>query len=294
VAVLDRCTEPVAQDARGAASPESPAARLSLPGTPVPGACLPTDPRSFLSAIKPASIRNTLLNTLPEETLALVLPHLRRVELPGRHTLHAADAPIDAVHFLETGYASTLAVLESGDVAEVGIVGHEGMTGLPLLMEDDRSPLEIIVQSGGIALRMEADAFRRAVDELPALRRPLLRYALALHIQVSVTAACNGRHLLEQRMARWLLMAQDRLGDDEFPMTHEFLSMMLGVRRAGVTVAAGTLQREGLIRYEQGRMRVVDRGGLETVACECHGIVRRSYARLLGGGGGPGRRLAAD
>ena len=116
----------------------------------------------------------------------------------------------------------------------------------------------------------------------PALRTLLLRYALAHHGQVARTAACNGRHHTEQRLARWLLMAHDRAEGDDFPMTHEFLSMMLGVRRAGVTVAAGALQRAGLIRYERGSIEAVNRPGLEAAACECHGIVQRAYDRLLG------------
>jgi len=125
-------------------------------------------------------------------------------------------------------------------------------------------------------------AFRGELGRTPALRDLLLRYALVHHGQVARTAACNGRHHTEQRLARWLLMAHDRAEGDGFPMTHEFLSMMLGVRRAGVTVAAGALQRAGLIRYERGRIEVTDRPGLESASCECYGVVRRAYDRLLG------------
>jgi CRP-like cAMP-binding protein len=151
-----------------------------------------------------------------------------------------------------------------------------------------------MVQCPGTALRMDAAAFRGELGHTPALRTLLLRYALVHHGQVARTAACNGRHHTEQRLARWLLMAHDRAEGDAFPMTHEFLSMMLGVRRAGVTVAAGVLQRAGFIRYDRGRMKVTDRPGLEAASCECYGVVRRAYDRLLGpppgGTGGVYRR----
>ena len=172
-----------------------------------------------------------------------------------------------------------LAYLEDGDAAEVGLVGRERMVGLPLLLGGD---LEAMVQCPGCALRMDAAAFRDALERVPALRTLLLRYALVHHGQVARTAACNGRHHIDQRLARWLLMAHDRARTDEFPMTHEFLAMMLGVRRAGITVAAGQLQRAGFIRYERGCVEVTDRPGLESASCECYGVVRRAQERLLG------------
>lgn len=230
----------------------------------------------------PSVPRNRLLAALPPGDLARLLPHLRPVEYPLRHVLHAPDEPIAAVHFFETGWVSMLAGLDDGDSAEVGLVGREGMAGLPLLLGADRSPLEAMVQAGGTALRLEAAAFRDCLHGVPALRTLLLRYALAFTAQVSQTAACNANHGIEQRLARWMLMAHDRAEGDEFPMTHEFLSMMLGVRRAGVTVAAGVLQRAGYIHYDRGRMAVTDRPGLEAAACECHGTVRREFERLLG------------
>ena len=137
------------------------------------------------------------------------------------------------------------------------------------------------MQGGGSAIRLSAATFQHALEERPSLLPPLLRYAMAFNVQVTMTAACNSRHFVEQRLACWLLMAHDRTEGNEFAMTHEFLSMMLGVRRAGVTVAAGALQRAGYIQYEQGRIRVADRLGLEAAACECHFIVRREFERLL-------------
>jgi CRP-like cAMP-binding protein len=184
-----------------------------------------------------------------------------------------------------------LAHLEDGDAAEVGVVGREGFVGLPLLLGGDGDDLEGMVQAPGTALRMGAAAFRTVLEDVPALRTLLLRYALVHHGQVARTAACNGRHHTDQRLARWLLMAHDRTtGNDEFPMTHEFLSMMLGVRRAGVTMAAGQLQKAGFIRYERGCVEVTDRPGLESVACECYGVVRRASDILLGEASGTGPR----
>jgi CRP-like cAMP-binding protein len=233
------------------------------------------------SSSTPAA-RNRLLAALPPDDLARLQPRLEAVELPQRQVLHAPGQPIEAVYFPETGWISMLAYLESGDAAEVGLVGREGMAGLPVLLGADSSDLEAMVQCPGSALRMDAQAFREELDRIPALRTLLLRYALVHQEQVARTAACNGRHQINERLARWLLMAHDRAEGDDFPMTHEFLSMMLGVRRAGVTVAAGTLQKAGFIRYDKGRMEVTDRPGLESVSCECYGIVRRASDRLFG------------
>ena len=233
--------------------------------------------------------RNRLLAALPPEDLAWVRPRLERVELPVRHTLYAAHEPITAVHFPETGWVSMLATLENGDAAEVGLIGREGMVGLPLLLGTDHAPFEAMTQAGGTVLRLDAAAFREELEARSTLRTLLLRYAMAFTVQVAQTAACNGRHHIEDRLARWLLMAHDRAEGDAFPMTHEFLSMMLGVRRAGITVAAGSLQKAGLIRYERGRMAITDRAGLEAAACECYGIARRAHDRLLGPSSGAKR-----
>ena len=235
---------------------------MALPGQPAP--------------------RNRLLAALPPEDLARLRPQLERVELAFRQVLHAPEEPVTAVYFPETGYCSRLAPMEDGDSAEVGLIGPEGMVGLAVLHGGDRDGFELMVQVPGTALRMGAGAFCEALDGVPALRALLLRYALAHFEQVARTAACNGRHHTDQRLARWLLMAHDRAKDDEFPMTHEFLAMMLGVRRAGITIAAGQLQKAGFIRYERGCIEVTDRPGLESVACECYGIVRRAQDRLLG------------
>jgi CRP-like cAMP-binding protein len=224
---------------------------------------------------------NRLLAALPATELALLWPRLERVELELRRTVHHPEQPIATVYFPESGWFSMLTPLEDGDTAEVGLVGREGMVGLPILHGDTLCDLEAMVQQPGKALCLSSDAFRIELDRLPAFRTLLLRYSLAQHMQVARTAACNGRHAVEQRLARWLLMGHDRVEGDSFAMTHEFLSMMLGVRRAGVTVAAGILQQAGLIRYTRGQILIADRPGLENVACECYGATRRAFDRLF-------------
>jgi CRP-like cAMP-binding protein len=226
--------------------------------------------------------RNRLLAALPPDDLARFLPRLEPVELTLRQILQEVEQPIRAVYFPETGYLSRLAYMDNGDSAEVGLIGPEGMMGLAPLLGADIEGFEIMVQVPGTGLRIGTAAFREELERIPSLRPTLSRYALAHFEQVTRSAACNGRHHIEQRLARWLLMAHDRVGTDDFPMTHEFMSMMLGVRRAGVTVAAGVLQKAGFIRYERGRIAITDRPGLEAASCECYGIERRAYDRLIG------------
>jgi CRP-like cAMP-binding protein len=230
------------------------------------------------------SVRNGLLAALSSEDWAHLEPRLEAVELPFDQTIHARDGPVDAVFFVETGMVSLIVTLEDGEQVEAGIAGPEGLVGAPLIYGDSHSLTEARVQLEGTALRIGAAAFRAEMERSAALRGLLLRYALAFHAQVTLTAACNARHAIEHRLARWLLTAHDRAGADEFPMTHEFLSLMLGVRRPGVTIAAGILQRAGLIHYARGRMAVTDRPGLEAASCECYHTVRHEFARLLGPG----------
>jgi CRP-like cAMP-binding protein len=229
----------------------------------------------------PPATRNRLLAALPPEVLAELWPRLQPVQFVHRQVLHEADMPIGAVYFPETGWASVLTYMEDGDAAEVGLIGREGLVGVPVLLGAERDDFETIVQGPGSALRMEAGAFREELERIPGFRTLLLRYALVHLGQVARSAACNGRHHTDQRLARWLLMAHDRSEGDDFPMTHEFLGMMLGARRAGITVAAGQLQKAGFIRYERGRIEVTDRPGLESAACECYGIARRAQDSLL-------------
>jgi CRP-like cAMP-binding protein len=228
------------------------------------------------------TVRNRLLAALPAEDLARLWPQLEPVESEQRQILHAPDEPITAVYFPETGWISMLAVLADGRSAEVGLIGNEGVAGLPLLLGSDSSNVEAMVQAPGSMLRLEASAFCRALEESLALKALLLRYTLAFQQQVTQTAACNGNHALDQRLARWLLMAHDRVEGDEFPMTQEFLAVMLCVHRPGVTVAARLFQQAGLIRYGHGQMRITDREGLEAASCECYSAVRRQFEKILG------------
>jgi CRP-like cAMP-binding protein len=229
-----------------------------------------------------ADIKNRLLAALPPETLARLLPRMRPVSLALRGSLMVPDTEVTAVHFVESGFVSLVTSLEDGTQAEVGLIGNEGMVGLPLVTGVDTAFVEAFVQSEGSALRMEARPFRAAMEEEPALRNLLLRYLEAMTAQISQTAACNGRHDLEQRLARWLLMAHDRSGSDEIQITQEFLALMLCVYRPSVSVVASTLQRAGMIRYGRGHISIVDRGALEMTACDCYRAVKVRFERLLG------------
>jgi CRP-like cAMP-binding protein len=232
--------------------------------------------------LHPAQTRNHLLAGLPPDELAGLLPRLDRVELTVRQVLHRPEQPITAVYFPETGWISTLQLLSDGGAAEVGHAGQEGMAGLPLIFGVDTSAAESIVQASGTALRLSAGAFREALEHCPTFRTLLLRYALAFNEEVAQTAACNGRHVLEQRLARWLLMAHDRSEGEDIPMTQDFLAIMLCVQRSGVSIAVGHLQAMGYIRSGRGTITVTDRRGLEEASCECYAATRRRFELLLG------------
>ena len=167
---------------------------------------------------------------------------------------------------------------------EMATIGREGMVGLPIFLEADTMPSRAFGQVPGGALRITAAAFTEEIKRNGPLVRVLNRYTLALFNQVAQTTACNRVHLLEQRCARWLLQTHDRVASDQFLLTQEFLAQMLGVRRSGVSAAAGLLQKAGLIRYARGRITVLDRPGLESAACECYGVIKREFDRLLGSG----------
>jgi CRP-like cAMP-binding protein len=227
-------------------------------------------------------VRNRLLGALPPEILARLLPRMRSFSLTVRETLIKPDVPIEAVYFVESGWVSLVATLDNGMQAEVGLIGREGMVGSPLITGIETAFVEAFVQADGSALSMEAGAFRHAMEEEPELRNRLFRYQEAMNSQTTQTAACNGHHDLEQRLARWLLMAHDRADGDEFQITQEFLALMLCVYRPSVSTAAATLQRAGMIRYGRGHITVLDRSGLEATACDCYAAVNRRFDRLLG------------
>jgi CRP-like cAMP-binding protein len=230
----------------------------------------------------PATIRNRLLAALPADVLARLLPRMHPVSLSIRETLFPPDTAIAAVHFVESGWVSLVTAMDDGMQAEVGLVGREGMVGLPLIIGVDTAFEEAFVQADGGALRMEAAAFRRAMGEEPEFQQLMFRYHAAMNAQTTQTAACNGRHDLEQRLARWLLMAHDRADGDTLQITQEFLAIMLCVYRPSITVAATMLQRAGIIRYARGQLTVLDREALEATSCDCYAAVQRRFARLLG------------
>ncbi len=214
---------------------------------------------------------------MPPAQLACFRAELEPVQLVVKDVLIEQDAAVTGIYFVESGTVSMIAGLEDGSRIEVGLVGPEGIVGLPLLLGGGTAAVEAMVQSEGTALRLSAPSLRAALAEAPALLHLLLRYADAFMAQVAQSAACNGRHHLEQRLARWLLMTHDRVERDQFVMTQEFMSTMLGVRRPGVTLAMGTLQRAGLVRHGGGKLTVLDRPGLEAASCGCYAAGRRHF-----------------
>jgi CRP-like cAMP-binding protein len=206
---------------------------------------------------------NRILSRLSREDLALLNPHLEAVDLPARKSLEKRKKRIDQIYFIESGFASVVANGTSKPSIEVGIIGREGMTGLAVVLGHDRAQHETFIQLPGKGLRMSADSLRQANDRSVSLHREMLRYANAFLMQTTTTALANGRSKIEERLARWLLMARDRIDGDELPITHEFLSMMLGSPRPGVTLAVQALEKEGFIDARRRSITIHDRKALE-------------------------------
>ena len=225
---------------------------------------------------------NRLLGLLPPRDYARLRPHLQPVPLEYRQSLYRANKPIGFVYFIETGVGSLVNTMANGEAAEVGTIGNEGVVGLPLVLGDDRAPTSVYMQVPGAGLRMKATLFNKELARSASMRIVMLRYAHAFFNQIAQSAACNHFHSLQQRCCRWLLMTHDRMQSDEFLLTQEFLAMMLGVQRTGVSAAAGALQRAGLIRYRRGTVTIIDRRGLKRRSCECYGVSKREFDRLLG------------
>lgn len=226
--------------------------------------------------------QNRLLGSLPSEVYARLRPHLIPVNLEYRCSLYEPDKTIYYVYFLETGVASLVNTMKNGQAAEVGTIGNEGVVGIPVLFGDTSSPTSVYMQVEGGGLKIKESVFREVLRESEHLRRSMLHYAHAFFNQVAQTAACNLFHPLEQRCSRWLLTTRDRMQCDDFPLTQEFLAMMLGVQRTGVTHAAANLQRAGLIEYTRGHVKILDTASLEQHSCECYGVTKRDFDRLLG------------
>lgn len=229
--------------------------------------------------------QNKLLAALPDVELQRLAPDLDGVELHKDQALYESGDPMSYVYFPTTALVSTVYEFEDGASAETAVVGNEGLVGIAVYMGGDSRLGRAIVLRGGHAFQMRAHALKEEFERAGPLMRVLLRYTQALITQIAQTAACNRHHSLDQRLCRWLLLSLDRMQGNDIGVTQELIASMLGVRREGVTAAAQTLQKLGLIHCSRGHIDVLDRPGLEQRACECYAVVRREYERLLPGEG---------
>jgi CRP-like cAMP-binding protein len=225
---------------------------------------------------------NRLLSLLSDDDYERLRPHLSHVILDYRKSLYEASRPIDHVYFPIDGVASLVITTADGSAAEVGTIGNEGFVGLPVCLGDRDAPSSVYVQVPGTGLKIDARFFRSELERSLTLSRIMLRYAHAFFNQVAQSAACAHLHRVEQRCCRWLLMTRDRMPSGDFLLTHEFLGMMLGVRRTTVTDVMGSLQKAGLIRYRRGHVTILDHEALQRRTCECYDISRLEFDRLLG------------
>lgn len=238
--------------------------------------------RAPLIALARQSRQNRLLRALPEEVWNRLSPHLELIELrQGAGLLQDVEGPADYVYFPTNSIVSLLCVTEDGAAVQTAMVGVEGMVGISLFMGRDMATGRALVQSPGYAFRLPARVLVPEFERTPAVTRLLLRHTQSLMVQMAQAAVCNRHHAIEQQLCRWLLSSLDRLVGNDLAMTQEFIATLIGVRREGVTEAAGRLQRLGLIRYSRGRITVVDREALEHRACECYGVVKGETERLL-------------
>jgi CRP-like cAMP-binding protein len=237
-----------------------------------------------MAKTRPVSVpENRILAALPDGDRERLLQSMNEVELDRGDNVYQANGPIKHIYFPRIGVLSMVIDTSDGRTIEVGTIGPEGFAGLPILHDADTSPVRVYCQATPcICRRLPASVFEQEVRSPSVLQSLAHRYAQAHLNLAGQSIACNSLHPIEERLARWLLMTQDRVGMDELNLTQEILAEMLGVRRASVTTAAGTLQKAGLIEYRRGRIKVVDRARLEAASCECYGVVRREFVRLLG------------
>ena len=230
----------------------------------------------------PTGLKNTILASLPPKELGRFQAALEPVSLKFGQVLYEPGRAIQHVYFPINCLISLLTAVDKRRSLEVGMVGNEGMAGMPFILGMGVSGVRAIVQGGGDALRMAAGPFHIEFERNPALQEALYRYMYALMTQISQTAACNRFHEAEPRLARWLLMTRDRVMSDEFPLTHEFLAHMLGMRREGVTEAASVFKRRKLIKYQRGKIQILDLKGLKAASCSCYQIVQTAFKRVQG------------
>ncbi|HLX13667.1 MAG TPA: Crp/Fnr family transcriptional regulator [Bradyrhizobium sp.] len=235
------------------------------------------------------SYRNRILQLLNPADFDRLRSHLEAVQFEYRQSLYDANRDITFVYFPIEGVASLVITLENGSGVEVGTIGNEGVVGLPILLFDRLAPTNAYIQVPGTGLRLRADVLRKELEINSRMRTVMLHYAHALFNQVAQSAACAHLHSVEQRCCRWLLMTHDRVQSDQFLLTQEFLGMMLGVRRTSVTEVANKLKRRKLIEYVRGRVTILDRSGLQELACECYSVSKQEFDRLLGYPLGPQR-----
>ncbi len=220
-------------------------------------------------------VRNNLLLAIPDQEFRKIRSRLQFIDLPHHLTLHQPHQNVRFAHFPNAGLISLVVELKDGRTVEAGLLGNEGASGTPAVLGLSRSPLREIVQIAGDAFRVRVNALRELLPSTPILQATLNRYAAGLAMQVAQTAACNRLHKIEERLSRWLLIAQDRVNSGIVPITHDFLATMLGTDRPSVTVAAGMLQREGIIEYTRGFVRILNRKKLESFACECYALIKQ-------------------
>jgi CRP-like cAMP-binding protein len=225
--------------------------------------------------------RNIILSQLPEEEYAALAKHLVQVDLPLEKRLSEPNEPVEFIYFLNSGLISTDAVTKKGEQVEVGVIGREGFAGLPALFDQPQMSHSVIMQGVGEGLRIRSSVVRGEFIKSGMLQKLVHAFAYLQLVQVTQSVLCNRMHEVENRLARWLLTSADRMESETLHLTQEFLSQMLGVQRSTVTVAAGELQRNGMIGYSRGRIQILDRPALTGVACECYGIVNASYNRIL-------------
>src|SRR6266850_4985228 len=224
---------------------------------------------------------NGLLAAMPDAEYHALVPVLERVSMPLGQAVYESGGPQGYVYFPTSSIVSLLYVLADGSSAEIAVTGNEGLVGIALFMGGETTPSRAVVQSAGHGYRLRAERLKHEFERGGALQHLLLRFTQALITQMTQTAVCNRHHSVDQQLCRWLLLSLDRLPGSELVMTQEMIANMLGVRREGVTEAAGKLQAGGLIEYSRGKITVLDRGGLEARVCECYGVVKKEYDRLL-------------